>query len=826
MEQDKRPRAVTDRNSGERGEKRSGVASAAPPRESVPAPAADAARLIELGYARRRAGDLKAAAKLYEQAAGLPGAPMQAYFNWGNALYDLGRVSEARRAFEAALKVDAAFSPARLQLARCAARLDDLPQARSHFESVVRQDDANFSAWLELGHVLRRQGDLDAMLVAYRRAMAVAPQRWEAMLSMARGLEEAGQFEMAATAYHRAVLAAGAAAQRTPGTPGTNDARREGPHPVQLLRTIHWRMARFRLERGDAARALEAMRQALMAQRIESQQAPLDVNELAEMQIDLGEILLRLGLDQEAHRAFERASAATAEATLARLAETSFRFNLWQEAQQVLQRCVARYPHSASAHWNLAHAYAESWQMDEALESLARAEALAPQPGARSMRASIAGRRGEADQALALYRDMGEAEGPTSRMRSSAAMSSLYSDTLSAQEVAALHRRLFLEMGTGARSAKSFSNSRDPERRLRVGLVTADFHHQHPVNIFMQPILSRLDPAAIELTVYFTGVSYDDQTRLARKRVARWVECSGWADGQLARRIEIDGIDVLLDLAGHTSMNRMAMFAQRAAPVQASYLGYPGSTGVPNIDWLIADHVVAPAGSDALFSEQVMRLPGTVFCFHPEADYPYPDYGPRHLVRPLTFGSFNNAPKLTPRTVALWAAVLKAVPGSRLLLKAPSFKDGGAVTAFRTRFAAHGIAASRLEFRGPVGLTDMMAEYEDVDIALDPVPYNGGTTTLQALWMGVPVVVLAGQHFVSRMGASFMTALNLDDWVARDDEHYVAVAAAMARDREALLDLKRGLRSRQQQAAAWNIDQHARSLQEAIRVMWRASCAP
>jgi predicted O-linked N-acetylglucosamine transferase (SPINDLY family) len=176
--------------------------------------------------------------------------------------------------------------------------------------------------------------------------------------------------------------------------------------------------------------------------------------------------------------------------------------------------------------------------------------------------------------------------------------------------------------------------------------------------------------------------------------------------------------------------------------------------------------------------------------------------------------------------VALWAAVLKAVPGSRLLLKAPSFKDGGAVTAFRTRFAAHGIAASRLEFRGPVGLTDMMAEYEDVDIALDPVPYNGGTTTLQALWMGVPVVVLAGQHFVSRMGASFMTALNLDDWVARDDEHYVAVAAAMARDREALLDLKRGLRSRQQQAAAWNIDQHARSLQEAIRVMWRASCAP
>jgi hypothetical protein len=213
-----------------------------------------------------------------------------------------------------------------------------------------------------------------------------------------------------------------------------------------------------------------------------------------------------------------------------------------------------------------------------------------------------------------------------------------------------------------------------------------------------------------------------------------------------------------------------------------------------------------------------MRLPGTVFCFHPEADYPYPEYGTRHLVRPLTFGSFNNAPKLTPRTVALWAAVLKAVPGSRLLLKAPSFKDGGAVTAFKTRFAAHGIAASRLEFRGPVGLTDMMAEYEDVDIALDPVPYNGGTTTLQALWMGVPVVVLAGQHFVSRMGASFMTAAGLPEWVAKDDEDYVAIATKMAKDRKGLLKLKQGLRKRLQNNPAWDPVAHTAGLDAAARL--------
>ena len=792
--------------------------------DSASAPASEAGeaeRLLALGVAKRQAGEHEEAAALYAQAAALQGAPAYAHFNLGNVLHDLGRLDDARRALLDALAIEPRLIPAQMLLARCEARLGDLARARQLFESVLKADPANFSAWLELGHVLRRQEEHEAMVLAYQRAMAAAPHRWEAMLSMARGLEEAGQSDLAAVAYHRAVLAGGAAAQRATGAADSDEG---GPRPPSVPRIIHWRMARFRLERGDAGRALESMRQALMAHRVERLQSAPDLNETAEMQIDLGEILLRLGMNEEAHRAFERASAATAEPTLARLAETSFRFNLWQEAQQVLQRSVALHPGSAAAHWNLAHAYAESWQMDEALASLARAEAIAPQAGAKSMRASIAGRRGEADTALALYREMGESEGPFSKMRSSAAMSSLYSDSLDAGQVADLHRCLFAAMGQGARSVASFANSREPEKRLKVGLVTADFHHQHPVNIFMQPILSRLDPAQIELTVYFTGVSYDDQTRLARKRAARWVECSAWPDAQLARRIEVDGIDVLVDLAGHTSMNRMSLFAQRAAPVQASYLGYPGSTGVPNVDWLIADSMVAPAGSDALFSERVLRMPNTVFCFHPETDYPYPDYGERHATRPLIFGSFNNAPKLTPRTIALWARVLKAVPGSRLLLKAPSFSDAGAVNAFKARFHAQGIDASRLLFRGPVGLTDMMAEYEDVDIALDTVPYNGGTTTLQALWMGVPVVVLAGQHFVSRMGASFMTALNLSDWVADHDDAYVEIARRQASDRAALLALKRGLRARQQGSPAWDIDRHTRALEQALRVMWKAVC--
>jgi predicted O-linked N-acetylglucosamine transferase (SPINDLY family) len=537
------------------------------------------------------------------------------------------------------------------------------------------------------------------------------------------------------------------------------------------------------------------------------------------VQIDLGDALLRLGRQPEGLAVLTQASGALEEPTLARLAAMAFRHNLWQEALMVLRKCVDLFPQSPTARWNLAHLLAESWQMDDAEQVLQEAEALGPMPGAKSMRASIAGRQGDADTALRLYRELAAESGSPNNLASSSAMSSLYSDQLTAQEVAHLHRELFAPLGQGARDRAGFVRAPLAGRRIRLGLVSADFHHQHPVNIFMQPVLRELDRSRFEVFLYFTGVSYDEQTRLAQQRIEHWVEATTLNDTQLAKRIDADGIDLLLDLAGHTGQQRMALFAKRAAPVQATYLGYPGSTGVPHMDWVIGDEVVTPVGSDSLCSERVARLPGTVFCFAPEADYPYPAFADAVAGRPLTFGSFNNVPKLTPRTLALWAQILKALPDARLLLKAPSFSDSGAVRLFGERLQKRGVDLARVEFRGPTGLTDMMAEYADVDIALDPVPYNGGTTSLQAMWMGVPVVTQQGHHFVARMGASFMTAAGLPEWVADNDAGYVRVAVQMAQDRAALLVLKRGLRKRLQTRPAWDVVAHTRAMEAAFARM-------
>ena len=581
-------------------------------------------------------------------------------FNAANAAFKAGEWQAALQQCDVALQVQPSLVPAQLLKARCLVRLGEWMPAREAFAQTLRLEPTNFSAWLEAGHLCKQMGELGQAAAAYQHAINAAPARYEAYLGMARVMAQEGHAQLADRAYNDAVQAAMA-------------------KDMDAVRQVHWLMGQYVLELGHARESLICFREALKVIEAMKSLPPEDLaNWAAEVQMDAARAWLRLGHRDQAILLLTLASAATNESTLSRLAALSFKNNYWQEAIEVSRRCVALYPKSAWAHWNLAHLLAECWQMEEAELELQQAEALAPMPGARSLRAAVAGKVGNADMALALYAELAQEEGSGSSYASSAAMSSLYSDTLSAQEVADLHRRLFASWGEGARSRDSFVRAPRDGRRLRLGIVSADFHHQHPVNIFMQPVLRELDRSKIELFVYFVGESHDEQTVLASSRTEHWVEAAALNTTQLAKRIDTDEIDVLLDMAGHTSQHRMQLFAQRAAPVQMTYLGYPGSTGVPNMDVIVGDAVVTPEGCESLYTEQVVRLPGTVFCFAPEEVYLYPSFKVADAKRKLTFGSFNNVPKLTPRTLQLWARVLAAVPDSRLVLKAPSFGDEAA----------------------------------------------------------------------------------------------------------------------------------------------------
>ena len=574
--------------------------------------------------------------------------------------------------------------------------------------------------------------------------------------------------------------------------------------------TLHW-IGFWRLNAGDAQGAVSAL-----AKLVDMR--PLRYGSM----MYLGEALLRTGNVPAAEKAFTRASLSPNPDFLVTLSSRVYASNYWQEAIAILQKARGLRPGSVPILNALAKIYWEVYELSKAQECCRAVLELEPgNQDAVYMLAALPGRMGDAKGHLEAVQAKYAAEGnPLSRLASSIAMASLYHDELPPAEIATLHRRLCAPIEASVKRTPTFANARSADRRLRVGYVTGDFHRQHPVNIFMLPVLLRHDAARVEVCVYHTGNMHDDYTRRAKASAARWLEAAALDDGALQQAIVADEVDILVDLAGHTSTHRLGVFAMRAAPVQATFLGYPHSTGLSAIDWLIGDAIVSPAQHADLFSEGLAQLPGSVFCWASVDDYPLPP--PRAPGAPVVFGSFNNAMKLSPRTVALWAGVLKAVPGSQLLLKAPSLRDEAVRARFAARFAEQGIGAARLVFRGPTGLADMMQEYGDMDIALDPTPYNGGTTTLQALWMGVPLVTLAGGNFAARMGASFLNSLGEPGWVAKSEAEYVTIAASLAsRSR----NLRAGLRQQMSESPLCDIAAYVRHLEALYRRMWAAYCA-
>ena len=576
--------------------------------------------------------------------------------------------------------------------------------------------------------------------------------------------------------------------------------------------SLHW-MGVWRLNAGDGAGAVAAF------------SGLLDIRPVRfGSMMYLGDALLRVGNTVAAEKAFARASLSNNPDFLLTLSARVYAHNYWQEAIEVLKKALTLKPERVPLWLALAKIQSEVYLLADCRVSLERIRALEPDNAeARLLDAGLQGRMGDAKGHLTTLQKAYESGGdPLSRMASSIAMTLLYQDTLSPEAVAEQHRRLCAPIEASVARKADFSNIRSTDRQLRVGYVTGDIHRQHPVNIFMLPVLLRHDHARFDIHVYHTGSMHDEYTRQAKASADRWMECAGLDDGALQRAIVADGIDILIDLAGHTSSHRLGVFAMRAAPVQATFLGYPHSTGLSTIDWLIGDATVSPAEHAHLFSEGLAQLPDSVFCWAPVDDYPLPPARP--LEAPVVLGSFNNAMKLSPRTVALWGRVLQAVPGSRLLLKAPSLRDDAVRSRFADLFAGKGIARERLELRAPSGLAEMMQEYRDIDIALDPSPYNGGTTTLQALWMGVPVVTLAGGNFVGRMGASFMKALGQPDWVADDEAGYVATAARLARNCAAVRVGRRRLREKMAASPLCDIKTYVANFEGLLQRMWVVHC--
>ena len=360
----------------------------------------------------------------------------------------------------------------------------------------------------------------------------------------------------------------------------------------------------------------------------------------------------------------------------------------------------------------------------------------------------------------------------------------------------------------------------DPARRLRVGYVSPDLC-AHAVSYFIEPVLRHHDPAGYDVHCYYCRPEADEVTARLKGLVPHWRDCAAWSDDALAGRIEADGIDILVDLAGHTAWNRLLVFARKPAPVQATWLGYLNTSGLGAMDYRITDAHADPAGAaDRLHSERLVRLPGSQWCYARPAQAI--DAGARAPGGRLRFGSFNKASKLSPRVLALWAEVLGALPATDLLLVGVPSSEHPRLRAF---FEGRGVSAGRLELVGRVPLEEFRALHRTVDIALDTYPYSGATTTCDSLWMGVPTLTRAGETSVSRSSASLLATLGMADWIARSDAQFVELARAHAADRAALGALRAALRRRFEASALMDGAGFTRGLERAYRAMWREACA-
>ncbi len=365
-------------------------------------------------------------------------------------------------------------------------------------------------------------------------------------------------------------------------------------------------------------------------------------------------------------------------------------------------------------------------------------------------------------------------------------------------------------------------NTRDPQRRLKIGYVSADLYN-HAVASFIEPILAHHDQRAVELYCYYNNIKHDSITERLRAQVPNWIPCTTLSEDQLAARIRADGIDILIDLSGHTGGNRLLTFARRPAPLQASWIGYPGTSGLEAMDYYLADRFYLPAGLlDDQFTEKIVRMPA-VSGFQPYMGAPDVNFLPALQNGALTFGSFNQLHKFSEEVICVWASLLRALPDSQMLLGGlpPGEKRDGLMRFF----AAQGIVEARLHFHDRCPLDAYMALHHQVDICLDTFPYSGGTTTLHAAWMGVPTLTLAGKNAAGRQGCVLHGHTALEAFVAADAQDFVRRGLWWAGNLEALAGVRANLRARFLESALGRPEVVTAGLEKALRHMWQRWCA-
>ncbi len=777
---------------------------------------------LSLALQRHQAGDVATAAEVYREV--LRHDPGNAQITYLLALCDhqSGRYDDAERLFRAAIDLDAGQAQFHIGMGRNHKQQGRYAEAIACYRLALELVPNSVDALVSLGVALRRSGKLEESISVLERTLALRPDSGEAAVNLGNALFQAGQFDIAVERFREA-------AKALPNLPEVQN---------NLGRALS-ALGQIDEAEGHLRRAIELR------------------PSYVEPMVDLAKVLRLRGSLHDAAALCARAATYDPSANL-QLGMVLYDLGEWQKALESFEKFINSMPGNSSGHDWRGFLLQEQGQFDLAMRAFDESIAMAPEspegyllkastywllgdfsntlksvdlalerdpanPRGLTLRGNVSLMAADIDDALAWYGKALTARPNHVEAQSNSMFVCSYHDGMDASRVFEVHREWGARVPARTPRVRPPRAQKGSSSRLRVGFVSPDFI-QHSVAYFLEPVFAHHDRSRFEFVCYYNRHGADAVTQRFGEYAKEWRGIAGLTDDAVAELVRRDRIDILVDLAGHTADNRLGVFALAPAPVQATYLGYPTTTGLPAIDYRISDEIVDPEGGEMRNTEKLLRLSPSYFCYRPPVDAP--SIGPLPMVdtNAPVFGSFNALNKLSSTTVQIWARVLKAVPDSRLLLKNKSLSDSGFRQATAARFAAEGIDARQLEFVAWEKHTDNhLAIYNRVDIALDTFPYNGATTTCEALWMGVPVVSLQGNTHASRMGASILRAAGFGDLVTASAEAFVDRCRALAGNANELARYRLQARERMRASALLDEVRFTRNFERALARMWDES---
>ncbi len=823
---------------------------------SVDPQQADAWHLM--GLLALQAGRPDAAEQCISRAIGLAGGRAPYHSHLAHALRAAGHLERAEQAALRALQLDPNLADAHNNLGNIQLDRGNIEAAASAYARAIELKPNAADPHNNLGTILHRRGALDAAIEHYRRALAINPQYFDAYNNLGTALKAQHHLDEAAEAYLAAIRLVPTAASAHLNLGTVRQEQRRLEEAISCYREA------LRLE-PDSPPALNNLGAGLHEQgQLEEGRAMLEralalAPQLADAHYNLGTVLEAIGDAEKANAAYERALACDARfaKALVRLARSNQRKGQLTEAAQLAesavsidpqlpaaqlawadicehtgrhaeavagyQRAIQLKPDFSEAYNNLAMIYADRGQPDEA-ERLCR-QGLAHHAAAPALLANLATaltHQGRQQEAIDTAREAVQREPESSEAYSNLLYALHY---LPDQDPQAIYQE---HLEWARRHAEPLTvvapkpvRDRDPNRRLRVGYVSPYFR-DHAVSFFSEPLITSHDHGAVELYLYSDNRRNDEVTDRFRAAAAVWRDVRYLSDAELAEQVREDQIDVLVDLTGHIALHRLLAFARKPAPVQVTYIGYQDTTGMSAMDYRLTDARVDPPGTERYYSEKLYRLPRTYFVYRPVAESPEPVAPPAVENGYVTFGSFNNFTKVTPCAMDAWIEILRRVDRSRLVVLA---NRGGYVAAqFARKAREAGLDPARIELFNRMPRRKYFELIQRADIALDPFPFNGHTTTCDQTWLGLPTVMLLGETYVTRYASGVLAPVGLDANITRSEHEYIERAVALAGDVGGLVRLRGELRQRMTASVLLDFAHFARDVEAAYRHMWETWC--